>query len=392
MSRNLKPVYKEIGSNAGLIAGAKGDDKLVNAPDISFTNISDLISYNIGDSPRTISANVLGFYQVADGGRGIFYWASGEDKQNHNGGTIIDPSHTAVIGSAAWYSPENTGTGCWKRSGKYLTLTDFGYEGSSSQADAQTAFNNETDYVKFPIIGAGDANKIIQIAASEDNFEKTNSLSIVDIAIKSDEDGILLGVERPTRIAKARDGAPAAVTVQPTSTDTVGSFELYPSGTNTRTHFVVANKSDPDNNGAIKLELAGERGAMWAYTKGTGGTLPTNFLFRGFAKGVRFEDGIIVGSDNEPAAILEVDHTGDDTGALRVGDRATAGNKTGIYLRTLTEGHIRVGAGADIVFSPGDVEEVRFFDNGMVRMLNLPTSAPASAGHLWNDAGTVKIT
>ncbi|HSH34965.1 MAG TPA: hypothetical protein VK998_01760 [Schnuerera sp.] len=51
----------------------------------------------------TPAREILGFYEVGDGGGGTFYWDVSESKANHNGGTIINPKHNSVIGSENWY-------------------------------------------------------------------------------------------------------------------------------------------------------------------------------------------------------------------------------------------------------------------------------------------------
>lgn len=65
------------------------------------------------------AVNIFGWASSGDGGQGIFLWNAGKDKQLHDGGSIIDPSHSADVGTIAWYNPENTGNGCWVRQGEY---------------------------------------------------------------------------------------------------------------------------------------------------------------------------------------------------------------------------------------------------------------------------------
>lgn len=64
---------------------------------------------------RASLINVTGFYQKGDGGEGTFVYDASQSKSLHNGGTIIDPSHTAVPGSVEWYSAQGSGTGVWVR-------------------------------------------------------------------------------------------------------------------------------------------------------------------------------------------------------------------------------------------------------------------------------------
>lgn len=167
-------------------------------------------------------------------------------------------------------------------------------------------------------------------------------------------------------LANNRTNAPAALTIQPSTGNVVASAELYPSGTDDRSHFVIANSSDFDNNGAIKLELDGAQGSMWAYTKGTGGTKPTHFIFRDFAQGVRFENTVVAGGNisNRGTSILQVTHTGNNTEPLIIGDDSTPASTTGIYMRSTTSGEIRTGDGASILFSPNNTEAGRFTSDG----------------------------
>lgn len=59
----------------------------------------------------------VGGFSTANGlGGGVFVWVASQNKNTHNGGTIIDPTHEAAPGDVAWYSPSVTpGIGCWVR-------------------------------------------------------------------------------------------------------------------------------------------------------------------------------------------------------------------------------------------------------------------------------------
>ena len=66
------------------------------------------------------NVSLLGFHSSGDGGGGQFYYDSTQDRANHNGGTIIDPTNTADLATwnaaakAAWFTA-GSGTGCWMR-------------------------------------------------------------------------------------------------------------------------------------------------------------------------------------------------------------------------------------------------------------------------------------
>ncbi|MBL4756048.1 MAG: hypothetical protein JKY52_20945 [Flavobacteriales bacterium] len=56
---------------------------------------------------------------------------------------------------------------------------------------------------------------------------------------------------------------------------------------------------------------------------------------------------------NAPSVKLQVDHVGNENAAFQVGDLATVTSRTGVYLRSTTEGRISVGSGAAITFYNG---------------------------------------
>lgn len=60
---------------------------------------------------------------------------------------------------------------------------------------------------------------------------------------------------------------------------------------------------------------------------------------------------------------------------------------TGMY-RPGVEG----GVGDNLGFVTAGVEAMRITSDQIIRILTMPTTAPALSGSLWNDAGTVKIT
>lgn len=62
---------------------------------------------------------VSGFWEIGDGGGGIFFWDSNIEKSRHNGGTVIDPDKCVHIQPGVivdnYFSPSNSGYGCWLR-------------------------------------------------------------------------------------------------------------------------------------------------------------------------------------------------------------------------------------------------------------------------------------
>lgn len=172
------------------------------------------------------------------------------------------------------------------------------------------------------------------------------------------------GAEEGPVLSNSRTNAPRALTIQPTGGNNVGSAEVYPHGTDDRSHFVVANSSDFDNNGAVKWELDGTQASMWAYTKGTGGVMPTNFIFRDFADGVwfeqdaRFHEDVMIGINQDPSAPLDIHHGADDFTGIRLGNTIDASFDTGIYLRTLGIGKIRTGTTGELHLEGGNAVKV----------------------------------
>lgn len=84
---------------------------------------------------------VTSFYDVVpsvvpDGGGGQFVWDKNGDAADHDGGTIIDPSHSITPGATGYWTPE-TGTGVWRRIcdvGNY-NVRHFGAKGDNSNDD-----------------------------------------------------------------------------------------------------------------------------------------------------------------------------------------------------------------------------------------------------------------
>lgn len=85
--------------------------------------------------------NLLGFYVRGDGGGGEFYWDPSRPKSQHDGGTIIDPNKSGVLGSVAtvdYFTPSGSGVGCWVRvhdTGN-LNIKWFGAKGDGSSNTA----------------------------------------------------------------------------------------------------------------------------------------------------------------------------------------------------------------------------------------------------------------
>jgi hypothetical protein len=82
----------------------------------SYTSMADLQSPGVDNEIRVIPS----FHAGANKGGGLFKYSSAENRANHNGITIIDPTNTADLSvwdateQAAWFAA-GTGSGCWLR-------------------------------------------------------------------------------------------------------------------------------------------------------------------------------------------------------------------------------------------------------------------------------------
>ena len=137
----------------GGFLGTTADKKLTWKANIDYSNINlkvntikDLLNVDLTnwDGVQPFVVLVLGYHESNDGGGGIFYWDANEDKTNHNGGTIIDPTKTFpsdwsdTTQQDDWFNTTNTGSGCWKRvyDGK-VHIDWFGSKGDSISDDTK---------------------------------------------------------------------------------------------------------------------------------------------------------------------------------------------------------------------------------------------------------------
>jgi hypothetical protein len=101
---------------------------------------------------------VANYYPDIPGGGGAFCWKGGRNKQEHNGGTIIDPTHPIRPGDAGYWRSVHTTNGVWVRcTDGFITARQFGARGdgiSDDTAAIQTAYGCFLFYVVF---GSADA-------------------------------------------------------------------------------------------------------------------------------------------------------------------------------------------------------------------------------------------
>lgn len=72
-----------------------------------------MLSVNPGNRNRVLASGFFDTDQYIK--RITFTWNSGRSKSDHNGWSVIDPSHSAEPAGQGWYHGENIGTGVWER-------------------------------------------------------------------------------------------------------------------------------------------------------------------------------------------------------------------------------------------------------------------------------------
>ncbi len=79
---------------------------------------------------------VANYYPDIQGGGGAFCWKDGRDKREHNGGTIINPTHPIRPGNAGYWTSEHATNGVWVRCAEgVITTRRFGARGDGIRDD-----------------------------------------------------------------------------------------------------------------------------------------------------------------------------------------------------------------------------------------------------------------
>lgn len=98
----------------------------------------------VNDEPSAVF--VKGFHTPDDGGGGSFWWDETRAKTDHNGGTIIDPGKldqlVEGVWPGTWFTPAESGIGCWVRNGSRRLAEEFGVRSTGDQTAAMTASIN----------------------------------------------------------------------------------------------------------------------------------------------------------------------------------------------------------------------------------------------------------
>jgi len=137
----------------GGFLGTTADKKLTWRANVDYSNInlkvntiSDLLNVDLSnwDGVQPFVVLTLGYHTQGDGGGGIFYWDANQDKANHNGGTIIDPTKTFptdwsdTTQQDTWFNTTNTGSGCWMRQyDEEVNVDWFGAKGDGTTDDTK---------------------------------------------------------------------------------------------------------------------------------------------------------------------------------------------------------------------------------------------------------------
>lgn len=145
---------------------------------------------------------LLGFGAAGDGGGGPVFWDPNEDRANHNGGSIIDPTHSATPGDVAggWYDSENSGTGCFKTENQNVAnVKRFGLGLNPGSYDEDGPFISLLQNFDDVII-PWDAT--VSLGGDSNDFEIAGSKS-------------LIGLGRTSKIEFQNQSAPVGTYVYP---------------------------------------------------------------------------------------------------------------------------------------------------------------------------------
>lgn len=205
------------------------------------------------------------------------------------------------------------------------TITEILEAGIESITDIELQTTEGILYLEGQATGGGrircSAGFAIQTAADSDILFKPGDDLVLRVyadgyvRVNNRTGGIVIGEYSGSPcISSSRDNALGALTVKPAGGDAPGSIELFSSGTETRSHFLACNTTDPNNFGAVELECDDLEAWIDSESKGTG-TAPTLFRVFGFDEGIQLEEPTtIYGTSALPTS------TGTDSSAgLRVG-------------------------------------------------------------------------
>lgn len=251
--------------------------------------ISDLYTPSL---TTTISVILLGFRTVGDGGGGTLYWSDSEDKNNHNGGTIIDPDHSVIPGNSGWWSAENTGTGCWVRTlDFYVTPEMFGAVGDGITDDYMSLSTAiESAYLLGKeLIAIGDDYYItgqlplydaMTIRGSGMPFQNLYWVSVTDVSVSGSETTFTLDDPNGRLTHRIMEGDPVK-TRNFDDTSNNGLFAVAfvdPSNSKITVKSSGTSTSSPGSNAEIRLQPK-EKGTKIRFQRVSDGAIHTGDRF-----------------------------------------------------------------------------------------------------------------
>lgn len=143
--------------DAGFIERISNDESGWVITPLEINTIQSLPSLPFGQLRNGASINLLGYHNLGDGGGGKLYWDANEDKQNHNGGTIISPTWAngtfADTQDPNWYTsdPNDVGAGVWVRTdGDVIDVRQFGVR-ADGITDNFTSLQGMFDSIENPV-------------------------------------------------------------------------------------------------------------------------------------------------------------------------------------------------------------------------------------------------
>jgi len=116
---------------------------------IRVTSVAAMMSFSL---PTDALVQTIGFYAAGDGSSALYRWDASTDKSTHNGGRVIDPTHSVSPGAAGWWTAENSGLGVFRVDADFISIENYGaIPGTDCTDAAKACFLNERNI----LLGAG---------------------------------------------------------------------------------------------------------------------------------------------------------------------------------------------------------------------------------------------
>jgi len=137
------------------------------------------------------------------------------------------------------------------------------------------------------------------------------------------------------------------LTIRPNIADKTGSALVLPSGSDSRSHWLVGNNSDPDNFGGVKFEVDGTDADIEAFAKGTG-NIPATLNLRAWDE-VRFKGAVVPHIEAQQQSSnywYAAEHDGSDPDTRLDNALANATDGDVVFLENIAYDSARTGSGA----------------------------------------------